>query len=103
MLSLFVCLNSNAQYPKDIKSDRVWVLGYESSPDQNFGNSIIKFTSNNVDTFYRDGNVDFYLAASSVCDTGGNLLFSSNGFCAYDSAFDKIEGTDSMMCCNVVF
>jgi hypothetical protein len=103
ILLLIASLNSNAQYPLDIKSDRVWVLGYDSSSNQNFGNSIISFENLTIDTFYKNGNVDFYLAASSVCDTAGNLLFSSNGFCAYDSALDKIEGTDSMMCCNIIF
>ena len=67
--------NLLAQYPIDLKNDYTWIFGYESSIDQNFGNTIMKFNGSSFDTSYRDANAESYTCNSSISDSNGNFLF----------------------------
>lgn len=73
-------INSFAQ-----NEDNVWIMGYgggsQSSLDDSFGLSILRFDANSQVSIQNNqtSNLNFDSSNSSICDSTGNLLFYSNG------------------------
>ena len=64
---------------ENLKHDYIWLTGYASNPDQlEFGGTVIDFNETPVETYYEFRDMDFDIASVSMCDAGGEIIFSSN-------------------------
>ena len=97
-----IVFRANAQYPLDIKADYNWISGYGDYNPRPGGTSILNF-SGLPDTLYRSAGINISFSSASISDTAGNLILFTNGYTVYDSLFNKINGADSLSCCNLAF
>lgn len=73
LLCLLICCRvSHAQ-----NRDNVWILSYQSGPI--YFSCGVEFNSGIADTFTVDKKLKFFITNASICDTGGNMLFYTNG------------------------
>jgi hypothetical protein len=71
-LFLFIIFVSHTSFSQ--KRNNIWMLGGQ------FGiNCGIDFSNGSADTFSLNRDMQFYISNSSICDTGGQLLFYTNG------------------------
>jgi hypothetical protein len=76
---IFSQLKMNAQ---ELNRNKMWVMGYFPAVTMDFNKA------NKIDTFENKFKTlpypEFTFGLSNICDTNGKLLFSCNGFIAYD-------------------
>jgi hypothetical protein len=100
MLFLFahyISISSFAQVKYDAKRDYVWVFGYEGGSIDSVNHTYLDFKSDTLTLNYvRTKSHDIHQTNASVCDTEGNLLFFSNGCVLIDSAYELINGADTI-------
>jgi len=79
-VTFFIAFISCFTYCLAQKHDYLWLIGYDSNPnDPNFGGSVIDFNLNPPDVYYEYREMNFLSSAASICDSSGNLLFYTNG------------------------
>jgi hypothetical protein len=96
---LILTLNQNGitQPTYDAKRDFVWVFGTESGYTDSVKYKYLDFRADSMSIrFKRTKSHDLYQTNASICDTSGNFLFFSNGCVLIDSAYQLIQGADTI-------
>ncbi len=88
---LFITSQSFAQ-----RIDAVWPLGYNCCIYPNFGAMNLDFRSGNLIINMVQRHQDIDVTCSSVCDSNGNLLFTSNGAYIANSLDDTMQNGSDM-------
>lgn len=79
------------------KRDYVWLLGYDSNPDNlDFGGTRIDFSSAPPSVTYEYRTLDFDITNAAICDTAGQLLFYTNGIAVHDANHELVLNGDGL-------
>jgi len=72
------------------KRDNTWIMGYASASGRPYGLSLLNFNNGGPDTSYLTAPMEFRHTCAIISDTGGSLLFYTNGAYIADASHDTM-------------